>query len=779
MLWQTSHVGSVVNEWADVEAADFAHALGDAVPVPRLACEHASMQYTMPRTSSHAWAAELAPRVVQTRLEGVCTASAFAGWECMPALELDDRTQQACDAVASQRSCPADPKRFQTQMMARFGIDSSCPHGCRDEAGAPAAFTWEHAQLFCAHPTLVALRDAWVDKCEACAKALGELAEVPHDQLLMAARTARSCAAAAPRTRGGPTTQARKLRAGELKTLRQVVAGHIRCTGQPQTDRNKGVRHKLVDMVKAGAAVQHAAWEEARPLEEEMKAVSKVRRVARLARHWIRYTREGGPKRIAGLRAAHDARHLVEGALVVTACDAADDDEEAEQALRDIDGAGEELSRLVACDVARVTKECPRRGAGAYQDWRHLALLQRWRVVAAARGMRRSRAHGGPARRQSRAEWVATREAEGLGRGEVAAGVAGAGCGRVAVIDPGTLRLAEVGVHEGGFGMRYDTSGWRPEDFAVGVPQLREPRRGLAGEVKRWDGNPRVLGLVEREQEASRRWKESGGRAGEMERRRLAAASAVRVEVLRRGVRMKRYFSQVGGEQAVGLSGGALTAGSGIMQSADPAPGGGAGRRRRARRGGAGAAPGGPVEASPDRFGRWPVERVLEVRLATGATRATASVRHVEARVRWAGVDRDTGLPWTDAWLASTDAAGATVFNAALKREVGVLMEAKYGRRFVRRGGSGGGGGAGGGRQAEEEDHDLERAAWRKRWRGVASRRGRKVRTIQVSSGESSGDEEEAVQEERWLVRLSWSEPSEEEKAEGLWMRWVKRTRRN
>ena len=56
--------------------------------------------------------------------------------------------------------------------------------------------------------------------------------------------------------------------------------------------------------------------------------------------------------------------------------------------------------------------------------------------------------------------------------------------------------------------------------------------------------------------------------------------------------------------------------------------------------------------------------------------------RRLEMRVRWAGVDPATHLPWADAWRPMTDGSGA-VANSALNKEARRMEAQRYGMRLV------------------------------------------------------------------------------------------------
>ena len=100
---------------------------------------------------------------------------------------------------------------------------------------------------------------------------------------------------------------------------------------------------------------------------------------------------------------------------------------------------------------------------------------------------------------------------------------------------------------------------------------------------------------------------------------------------------------------------------------------GGDGQRARRARGHADFQRG----AAADGFGRWKVERVLEVRRVGEWPR-----RRLEMRIRWAGADPATHLPWDDEWRPMTDENGA-VPNPALNEEARKMEACKYGARLA------------------------------------------------------------------------------------------------
>ena len=83
----------------------------------------------------------------------------------------------------------------------------------------------------------------------------------------------------------------------------------------------------------------------------------------------------------------------------------------------------------------------------------------------------------------------------------------------------------------------------------------------------------------------------------------------------------------------------------------------------------------GAVADGPDKWNRWPVERVLEVR----RTRTAAGKAVLEARIRWEGLNPLTLLPWRDTWRPTETADDKRVFNAAMLAEVALMAATRFG----------------------------------------------------------------------------------------------------
>jgi hypothetical protein len=87
------------------------------------------------------------------------------------------------------------------------------------------------------------------------------------------------------------------------------------------------------------------------------------------------------------------------------------------------------------------------------------------------------------------------------------------------------------------------------------------------------------------------------------------------------------------------------------------------------------------IGAAPDRWGRWKVEEILEVRRTRSGTRGREA-RGLEMHVRWAGCNPATGLPWKAEWQNMRDDSG-WVGNPALREDAHRMERERYGGDVV------------------------------------------------------------------------------------------------
>ena len=681
-LWQRSHMGSTVNEWADLEADAAAQQAADneMVDVERVFSDSYSTKFTLPRRSMHEWAAGLACRVVDDRLAAVVVESQVRDEFDMTALTLPDATQRTCEAVLCERCVIGDAKRIVgAHRVLRLGR-AFCPFGCRDSKGARRQFTWWHAAFQCTHDELVEARREWHEQLVVAAEELQDpVTKVEHDQ---AQRVVEAVERELPKTRRGAVAPRTELAAHVRRIVQRFVGGLVRSAGSRRVDASTAVRRTLVTAMTAGAKVLQKAQELTRPAEKLLQQEeASLRKARKYAQRWRRVTSEAGPARAAALKAVHQAKERVSEELrrqeevgTITAEEAGD----ARSRLA-TEGSAEEVLAETAVGgwLASVRAEHGRVGAEAYWRWRLVHLVTKWRLVAGLRAYARGRSRTvGSVHDEEASELLAV--------------VLGA-AGEVRQIE----RVAggeweELAIKEKVAWGRYEAGG----------------RRG---------------GVLRRRREARKR-----------QRDRVTAARQREEEAMARG--MKRYLEQQG-LATVGVSGRVLEAVGDrwVMEVA---------RRKKARVAQVGARPRKMSAArrafeegwAPDRWNRWKVERVLEVRrLARGG-------RGLEGRIRWAGKRLDTGLPWQDSWEILRDMEGRVKCSALCMEEAGELEELRYGVRArraatVRRGSEG----------------RSERAPCVRKWRG------------RLRGGLAAWQREEEAEKSWWMAE----EMSEEEGVKG------------
>ena len=188
-------------------------------------------------------------------------------------------------------------------------------------------------------------------------------------------------------------------------------------------------------------------------------------------------------------------------------------------------------------------------------------------------------------------------------------------------------------------------------------------------------------GLVRFEQAASCHWLAGGGWAGELARRKADKVEVARRALLRLGAQFVSFMRQ-DGTAVRGISGAPVAIG-GEEVHLTIAP-----RRRGRKRSGPQPSTlpprsrrlAGSVADGPDRWNRWPVERVLEVRRARAVTGKVV----LEARIRWEGLNPLTLLPWRDSWLPAETDSDKRVFNAAMSAEVALMAATRFGAMHAR-----------------------------------------------------------------------------------------------
>ena len=291
--WQTSHVGSPLNEWAD-RLADLA-AASTVVAVPREAVSFGRFYWTAARRGVLQWARQRGAAEVARRLAAAVTETPLRDGKEIRLSPLPGRVALWADRVLAARAHAGDP-RLMRELGERCSLcDVACPHGCVDEAGVPVPFTWWHAQFCCRCAPVSSARGKWKEMLREAAKVLGggQLG-TGHPQLRHVLEMV-SCGESWQSGLALPIFNEVQLRAA-----RCVLGGAVE-QGVSGSDRKAG---KLAAWraVTAGLEVQVVAEAESAGLTRKVKALVQGR--GKLARHvaaWRQVVLAGGSARAMAL----------------------------------------------------------------------------------------------------------------------------------------------------------------------------------------------------------------------------------------------------------------------------------------------------------------------------------------------------------------------------------------------------------------------------------------------------------------------------------------------
>jgi ribonuclease HI len=146
LIWQTSHVGEPVNEWADVTCDKFG--IDDDYPIPRGTVEFASLTFPDHKGPAQAYAMDGMSRVVAQRLRSRVQDTILRDpGEHVQLLGITPEAQQICDEVASRR-CQYVDQPYADLRVRRVLAAEWCPFGCTEHGRG-----WREI-----HPSAVARR---------------------------------------------------------------------------------------------------------------------------------------------------------------------------------------------------------------------------------------------------------------------------------------------------------------------------------------------------------------------------------------------------------------------------------------------------------------------------------------------------------------------------------------------------------------------------------------------------------------------------------------------
>ena len=302
-LWQTSHVGAPVNEWADRAAAEAALA-GRVERMPELlAVEYASLEIEQAdgqliRGGPRATASAAAQREVERRLAVGCGSVQMVEACDLELPRLPERLVTVAETVLCGRAQIGDARRFCGRLARRMAAALGCPFGCG------CGFAWHDVAFTCKGEELVRLRAVWMVAAEAAMRVLA--ARKPHSQWRRMLK------------RGGEEGgKALRHGAADEVEMRRLVGGAVLRTGEGEVDGCSAVRAAVGRAVRAGLELQAAGRAATASFEWQVRKEVRRHAVARrFAARWREATRHGGPRRVAALREAATVRDEAEAALV-------------------------------------------------------------------------------------------------------------------------------------------------------------------------------------------------------------------------------------------------------------------------------------------------------------------------------------------------------------------------------------------------------------------------------------------------------------------------------
>ena len=611
-LWQESHVGSPLNDWADVAAGEARE--HDAVGAYMMAPSHFSIALAAPRGSVLTWAKQLLSMHVEARLRACTEHTQLAfGNELVVGLSRSDEILAA--QVRSGRRALADPKRLAGMALQR-AVAAGCPAGC-EVRGEQVKCTWTHVQLFCGAPSVVAARQTWLSKVQAChaqaekvfsrqgKKYTGGFHEELDDvrQTLQAALRGLPAGGRAAWQRGEHRLARADLDGSTMEGEREVtavarVAGNlVATTGDKGRDRDADVLRAVKEMVEAGLLVQREGDEVGKEVRDRLGEENRqLARIRKLAMHWRKRVLVGGPARAEELRRWQKAGKHVEAAV--------------SDALggRSIDGRQARGMRhrlqLAVHGAAATVKGNEGRAAGA-TGWQLAAAWHRWRARMV----------------KWRGSWDA--ELEALVRNTLA-GASGGG-GEAAVRSEAARATQERTLAV-------------QESTVAAVGRATRALAALGGGKRAWQLRKEAERCKAREAaaEAVRRQAEALATAIVAGTCSGAPQQPVGTRIVIDRTRIRNVRAAASRKRARKAASEAVVA--------------------RLRKG-----------EEPDDEGRWAVKRIVEV------VRFKGRGRRIDVKVQWEGADQ-RGRPWPDAWLRIGK------LSDDLKKEVWRRLEAEESR---------------------------------------------------------------------------------------------------
>ena len=367
-VWQTSHVGAPINEWADAEAenaanADLPEELPDIQPARYASIEIAaggegSRRGLIVRRGVRAWATEMLSKEVVVRLRRTSKITQMRGERDLALGRLSAPMEEAAEKLLGARLQLGDAKRYCSDIASRMAKAFGCPFGCG------CGFSWWEVAFKCKGAPIRSLRGVWRDTAREALWAAGR--EMPHDGLITLVDFIE-----------GKRSEELVLGSATETLLRRVTGGCVargaRANGSDIADAwSTGIVRQAF---QGGMALQLAAIEASREgrdaIAEEVRGLGKARK---FARRWRLAVIKGGPCRAAGLLQGWAARREAAGLIRGEREGGRMTDSDARAAA----AAVVNRVRVHNAWVRRAQTSASHRSA--LREWRWAAMLWAWRL---------------------------------------------------------------------------------------------------------------------------------------------------------------------------------------------------------------------------------------------------------------------------------------------------------------------------------------------------------------------------------------------------------------
>ena len=371
-IWQTSHVGATVNEWADKEA-DAAFEEGH-LPIPRVPCGMASMKLPQVSKGVRRWASRLHAVATQKRLRATSVHTQYRNDGDMD-VRLSDDMERVSRSICAKRY-QGDDVRWSMAQGGKY-TPLGCPHGCKDENGEPRPMTWQHVAFECQECEVRESREAWLETLQAADQAVSTAKRSKgFDDMHWRAKWKAVISRAAAAVAGVPEA-AMEVGSRLEVSARRIVGGLVERTGDKQIDGDAKVKAATAEAITAGLRLQEAAAAAAEAQEEAAaKRAEAMRLLRKQVQAWRQLVVDGGPAKVAALTRIREARRKVCGVIHRRLMSGAIGSAEAVEASARVSQA----CRIEAVTADAAAEETSRQ-APAVVRWGQAARFRAWKML--------------------------------------------------------------------------------------------------------------------------------------------------------------------------------------------------------------------------------------------------------------------------------------------------------------------------------------------------------------------------------------------------------------